>query len=769
MLYLQSWLEDYIDLSGYTITDLTNIITLKSGEVDEVHEINDWFDSKVVVGQIKNVYKHPDADTLNVFDVIIGKDSVTIVSAAPNVREGLIVPVALTGAKIGNITIAERKMRGIASQGMCCGMSELMLETEDSPGLWELPETFQDYLGKSICEVFPEYFPTQRVFDIKYNPDKFASCGSHLGLALEIATVLENHKLLTPLARQLLDIEQVETQYSTIEKLPYSHDIHINFIDNSDYCHSFTLLRLQLHTTYTLDHVRRLRMYCIQKNLIGGLADLSNYLTFDIGNPTNFFSTLKVLTSQEREQSTDWTIINTIEQKPFKGLGNLKNTLLSPGIPVMKCGTEIITIPAISGGESTKLEATDTDILIETANFVGEKVARSSFSIGYRSDASRILSSDISQNLIKLTINRYLDILGDIVKTCEWVINFERDRLNTPQQFEVDIEYIASRLDNRGIVYWKEIIEQTLSHTGNYDSQTKIFTPNPFYSILDSQEKLIERIACMVGFENLVEDHLLFDTGFVRSTDYDSLLNLKRLLTIFGLSEILSRPFIAEVDVIDTATAISLLSTHNDTLNYLQDSISQNILRAVSRNIIEGVKYPAVFESTKIYSHENNNLIEQKVIGIGVVADTPYLATSLIHSISTKTGIATPKIQEISNKIKKQYGIPLNKKVWYIELHLNDWDGNFDPYPRYFTQSDFPEIVRTLSLEVDLLTKWADIASQFNIATTDDIQIRLNPIERIDTDTKSKINFEVLFVSDSRTLENTEIDTLLKTLDLKFD
>ena len=183
MLFLKSWLEDYINLSGFSNAELADIITRKSSEVEEIAEIAERFEGKIVVGKIQSLRKHPEADKLNIFDVNVGeKGIIQIVSAATNARDGLIVPVALDGTKLAGITIQAKKLRGFESQGMCCGKSEMLLETKHSSGLWELNSFLEDeaFLGWSICEALPEFFPTEYVLDIKVLPDKIGVIGNHL-------------------------------------------------------------------------------------------------------------------------------------------------------------------------------------------------------------------------------------------------------------------------------------------------------------------------------------------------------------------------------------------------------------------------------------------------------------------------------------------------------------------------------------------------------------------------------------------------------------
>jgi len=281
MFFLRSWIEEYLDLSDYSNQELSDLITAKSSEVEEFEVITDYFNKKVVAGRIENVRLHPDADKLKIFDVNIGDNKkVQIVSAAPNVVDGVIVPVALEGAKLPGMIVAPRKMRGENSEGMCCGQSELMLETQFSSGLWEL-DCDETALGKSICQIYPEKFPEEVIIDVKVLPDKIGSVGSHLGLALELAHNIGNNNLLKKKLKRLVDsnfdiIKEIEN--NIIKKQSSS----ANFSDNTGYTNSLFLFDINLNPDqkddqrYFLPKKYLKRMFLTGENINGGLTDLSN-------------------------------------------------------------------------------------------------------------------------------------------------------------------------------------------------------------------------------------------------------------------------------------------------------------------------------------------------------------------------------------------------------------------------------------------------------------------------------------------------------------
>ena len=379
MLFLRSWLEEYINLEGISNEKLAQIITNKSSEVEEFVTISDYFGGKVVLGKIQNVQKHAQADKLKIFEVNCGNSSFKIVSGAPNVRENLLVAVSLVGTKLPFLSVGVRKIRGIESFGLCLGKSELGLETAFSSGLWEIEtdlkelkqktnlenlnnlqnlekksnseskfetdlessseSNFDHFLGESICKLFPELFPLQTVFDIKVLPDKIAQIGHHLGMAIEIATILENLDLLTSDGKKGIKLtknskenseqdlpknwEQKETKNETnleiknqnlenIKKNPQKNqDLEnqeitnfgkknnketnlITFEDNFGGANRFDLYNLKLEKPFILPHFLQIRMFLTAQNLVGGIVDLSNYLLVDMGQPSHFFDANKI-------------------------------------------------------------------------------------------------------------------------------------------------------------------------------------------------------------------------------------------------------------------------------------------------------------------------------------------------------------------------------------------------------------------------------------------------------------------------------------------
>jgi phenylalanyl-tRNA synthetase beta subunit/tRNA-binding EMAP/Myf-like protein len=878
MLFLRSWLEDYINLSNYTNQELSDLLSLKSGECEEVNTITDYYGGKVVVGKIMNLYKHPEADKLNVFDVYLntdGSSKVQIVSAAPNARDGLIIPVALDGAKLPYMTIAAKKMRGLESQGMCCGMSELALETEFSSGLWELNELLEkspyqgvaqgdggtNCLGQSICTALPQYFPTQTTFEIKYLQDRLSQCANHLGLAMEIAVCAQKPELLIGDARMVYFGESFATD--TLNKIQPS-ETQIKLIDKTETVDTYTILDVELPKPYILDYVFQTRMFLTGKNLVGGIVDLSNYLLYDMGQPNHFFSNPKITDHR-------WIFDKLKTETKFQGLGQFKNGTLPKDLVVMSDSKgEILIVPGITGSESTKSENSDTKFLLEVANFDKEMVARNCFAMNYRSDSAKFFASGVNRPLILLFFYKILKALpqAKIDYSLLWhgeiafentedflVVALEGNHL-MDDSLMIDLDYIAYRLDNRGLEYWQPILLDKLQLLGKVDNVTfekmvsdyaeinivdeseaaqairqkfpvakgmtfeqmfedfRIITSNGFYGTLETNEDVLFELTKLIGFENLEREFLSFDKESAFQSHYDQVNNLKDLFVDFGFSEVYSRPFVAEQDLLSSLQnkeniALKALSSQREDQPWLRDSILSSLFKIVTKNIKLGYKDPQVFEVNKIYTFSNpdnnifatpienkNNKSTQKTFETNVLealstTGDVYTITTLINSLGPKLGneatitesqnplgqgyeysfgdVMKVELLEICNKIKKQYDAPITKKIWWIRIQYNPKLLKLQTSKKYFEQSDFSTVKRSISLVIPSSFEYQKVQN-LDIEKLD-FEVRMQPVERFELEAKAGfnvLNIDFKFVNYEKTLTSEEVESYLSKFVLEL-
>ena len=190
MKFSESWLRSFVN-PNLTGNDFTHLLTMAGLEVEEEETVAPFFES-VVVAQVLEVTKHPDADRLNVCRVDIGGGTIQqIVCGAPNVAPGLKVPCALPGASLpGDFKIKIAKVRGIESSGMLCSAKELGI-AEDASGLLVLPADAP--VGQNIRSFLDL---DDRLLTLKLTPNR-ADCLSLSGIAREVAALTSTPAVYT--------------------------------------------------------------------------------------------------------------------------------------------------------------------------------------------------------------------------------------------------------------------------------------------------------------------------------------------------------------------------------------------------------------------------------------------------------------------------------------------------------------------------------------------------------------------------------------------
>jgi phenylalanyl-tRNA synthetase beta chain len=790
MLFLKSWLEDYIDLSDITDQQLSTLVSSRSSEVEEVKVINDYFNHQVVVGKIANVRKHPDADNLQFFDVIIDSHGKTtqIVSAAKNVSEGLIVPVALVGANLGGFVIGAKKMRGVDSNGLCLGKSELNLETSYSTGLWELNSLVSESsIGKSICEVFPDQFASQTIFDIKTLPDKISKIGNHLGMSIEIATCLKDLSRLKSYAKSLThatDLIDMVKKFDSIN-IP-SREVRLELEDKTNYTAAFAAFDINLTRTFDLDHTKRQRMILLEENLTGTIADLSNYIQLDVGQPTHFFKQSSInsnLTINKLETETKW-----------EGLGQLKSTTLKPDTVILSNNTEIIAIPAVSGGAQSAISTSDTQLTLELASFNFESVARNSFNMNYRSSAAKLYCSDIdvynsviafhkilteleSQGEIKSVLN-YVN--GNNVDFKSWLATINQP---TTKIIPIDYQYIQSRLSSLDLMV---NIDTSLPLLGFVEELT--LRPFALHNSITTKDDLVREVSRIIGYDTLQNEYIPSNSLKIAKDHYYNNIRIKELVASYGFYEIATRPFIHNKNLELVENPNNLLKLYNpyrDGVEILRSDLNISLLESLSLNIKDGYKDAKLFEIGKAYNQDKSTNVvhENSYVGSGLIGDEIYLMTSMVNNLlaklnindyttSTKEhtlglkysylagGLEVAHIIDVSNKTKKIFDLPLNKSIYISTLNLPDNINSFASYTKYADESNYPAIKRSYNLTVDTSQSTSTLIKSIKTDNLD-YSVIINPIERLPINiNQDKVLLNIKYTSYTRTLTNDDIQSI---------
>lgn len=383
MLISMNWINDFVDLSGLDLEKLIHQFTLSTAEVEDIYYMGRDIEN-VVVARILSVENHPNSKKLHLLKVDAGDQIYDCVCGAPNVREGLTVAFAREGGKVAGMDIVCASIAGYESHGMCCSEKELGISADHS-GLWEITDDLP--LGTPVTEA---YAIRDVVFEVDNKsltnrPDLWG----HYGIAREFAAL--TGRTLQPVSRMDL------TPYAALAP------IDIDIIDK-ELCFRYTGLKVRNITKKVSPVNMRIRLFYCGMRAINLLADLTNYLMLELGQPMHAFDCAKVDSIQVKrfDQPFDFETLDGAKRRIDE------NTLMicSKGEPV--------AIAGIMGGLSSEIEDDTDSLLLESANFDAVSVRKSSTRIGLRTDASMRYEKTLDPEMTDTAIEHFMQLLTEI-------------------------------------------------------------------------------------------------------------------------------------------------------------------------------------------------------------------------------------------------------------------------------------------------------------------------------------------------------------------
>ncbi|MBQ2877240.1 MAG: phenylalanine--tRNA ligase subunit beta [Clostridia bacterium] len=393
MFLSMNWIGDFVDLSDLDRKSLIHNFTLSTAEVEDIIERGSDI-SGVVVAKILSVENHPESKKLHLLKVDKGDEVVDIVCGAPNVREGMKVALATVGGRVGEITIAPRALAGYTSYGMCCSEAELGI-SDDHSGIVEITEDAP--LGTDIKDIWD-------IDDIIFEVDNKSLTNrpdlwSHYGMAREFAT-LTGRELKAP---ELLDVAQ-------FDGLPA---VEVD-VRATELVYRYTAIKVKNVTRKISPANMRIRLYYCGSRAINFLADLTNYVMMELGQPMHAFDNAKV----------DKIEVQTFpEGLKFETLdGVVRN--IDENMLMITSGNEPVAIAGVMGGEASKIEDNTTSLLLESATFDGISVRKTTTRLGLRTDASMRYEKMLDPELCRVATERLLKLLCDNDEGCEVISSF---------------------------------------------------------------------------------------------------------------------------------------------------------------------------------------------------------------------------------------------------------------------------------------------------------------------------------------------------------
>ena len=475
MLVNEAWLREWVNPAVDTDT-LVKQLTMAGLEVDGVEPAAPVF-SGVVVGQVESCEPHPDADKLRVCQVSNGSQTAQVVCGASNVRPGLKIPFAQVGAKLpGDFKIKKAKLRGVESNGMLCGASELGLE-DLIDGLMELPD------DAPVGTDFREYLQLDdAVIEVDLTPNR-ADCLSVRGIARELGVM--NQCPLTEVA-----ISQVT---------PAIDDTLTITLADSDACPRYlgrVIKGVNVKADTPLWMVERLRRAGLRT--IDPIVDVTNYVLLELGQPLHAFDLARLSGGiTVRKAKADETLVTLDEQ----------TLTLRDDTLVIADDSAALAVAGVMGGKPSAVTEQTQDIFLECAFFAPLAIAGKARSYGLHTDSSHRFERGVDPQLQQDAIERATALILEIAggqpgPVCEAV-----EDAKLPQQAEIALR--AERIEGLlGMALPAEQVEDILGRLGmaitpaaSGDAWT-VLAPSWRFDMAIEPD-LIEELARIYGYEKL--------------------------------------------------------------------------------------------------------------------------------------------------------------------------------------------------------------------------------------------------------------------------
>lgn len=597
MFLSMNWIKDFVDLSGLDELSLINQFSLSTAEVENDIQHKGANLSGVVVAEIKSVENHPESKKLHLLKVDIGAEElVDVVCGAPNVRVGMKTAFAKVGAQIGEITIAPRPLAGFMSYGMCCSESEIGI-SDDHSGIMEITDDVA--LGTDLKDVYA-------IDDIIFEVDNKSLTNrpdlwSHYGIAREFAAIAKR-----PL--KSLDFDDLSA-YDGLPKV----DMKIE----DKLCQRYSCLQFENISRAVAPVNMRIRLYYCGMRAINFLADMTNYLMLEMGQPMHAFDSRKVENIRIKRFDHDFT---------FQTLDGVERHIDTDTLMICN-GDTPVAIAGIMGGLDSEIVADTHTLTLESATFDATSIRKSTVRLSHRTDASMRYEKSLDPELTTAAIARFVFLLKKYDSGVEVVSSLTDDYAYHYPQVTLRFDkayvdrYTGIRIDNDTIV-------ATLTRLGfgvkNEGDDFEVTVPS-WRATKDVTIKadIIEEITRIYGYDNF-EIHTasapLFPTRPEPvKKDEDSVKDI--LVKKYNLHELHSYiwNYADELKELGIANIgeIKLANATNPNIETIRKTMIPTQLCQIRSNIGYADSF-GIFEVGRVVSGmtDDNLCIENKILGI---------------------------------------------------------------------------------------------------------------------------------------------------------
>ena len=587
------FLQRYVDLpADLTYEQIAYDLTMRTVEVEEIINTADKFHD-IVVGEIKEVRLHPNADALKVCIVDVGEEDLKqIVCGGSNLIEGHKVCVSKPGAEVvwhgegEPVLIKESKLRGVKSYGMICGATEVYLEdffplTDEREIVDFTAKGYDCEVGQCVAEVvgLDDVILEVDNKSLSNRPDLWG----HLGVARELAAI---YKL--PLK---------DYPSSLPEGLP-EYQVEIQ---EPDRCPRFTATIID--NVYVKESPAWMKTLITNGGMrpINAIVDITNFVLMAVGQPQHAYDSTHV--------EGDKIVVRLAHEGEKLVLLDEKDLDLTPDHLVICDTVEPMNLAGIKGGKKDSVLDTTTSIVLEAAVFTAPGIRRTTAYFNEKTDAALRYEKGIDTQRADLGVALALELFREIYPECE-IKAFTDEYPVKTENAVIDItqEFLDRRL---GEVIPQAEIEDILTRLGyevsfdgvKYHCIVPTWRSTGDVSIHDD---ILGDIARLIGYEYFKKQPLRVNFEHsVNQVRADLARKLREYLAYrCGFNEIFTYPWIDERFIkaagTDLSKSVRLATPPAPELVYLRSSLIPGMLETIDKNYRYFDEF-SIFEAAQVF------------------------------------------------------------------------------------------------------------------------------------------------------------------------
>lgn len=742
-----NWLKEYIKFD-IKPEDLAKILTNIGLEVEGIiryEDVKGGFEG-LVVGEVKNCTKHPEADKLTVTEVDVGdKNMLSIVCGAPNVKTGQKVVVAKAGTTLykddESYVIKETKIRGVESQGMICAEDEIGIGT-DHEGII--------VLDNSVPAGLPlkKYFNTNKdtVFEIGLTPNRIDGA-SHYGTARDLAAFFSQQKDTRALLPDISDFKIVNNNYP-VEVI----------IENMEACKRYAGVTVTGVKIGQSPEWLKNRLKSIGLNPINNVVDITNFVLHELGQPLHAF---------DADMLANKKIIvkNLPDGTKFNTLDGVEHILSSEDLLICD-GKEAVAVAGVFGGLHSGVTDKTENVFIESAYFSPLSVRRTSKRHGIFTDSSFHFERGVDPDMIIVALKRAALLMRDLA---DGVISSEIVDVYPEKimPFKViltfkNIDRLIGKKIERDTI--KNILRSLEIDIIEEDNEKLLLSVPPYRVDVQREADVIEEVLRIYGYNNVeFSENLNSNISYVTKPDRERLVNMiSDYLSSNGFNEIMSNSltkstYYERLKSYKTESLVKLNNPISSDLDVMRQTLVFGGLEAISYNSKRQMPDLRFYELGNCYYYNKdktgedplNKYSEEQHLAFHITGkkhesrwgakdemSSFYQLKAYIENVLVRLGFAISRfsiqkirdkndiyadglVYKINNTVIAEYGIlvksltkyfDLKENVFYGDIHWDNAIRSLADHKIEFTElPKYPEVRRDVALLLDKSVSFEDI------------------------------------------------------------